>query len=100
MAVLEDETEKDEERSRVYNRIPSDVVKDPSGLARELKWRVDREFGVNGGVNGDAAHGDGVAEGRDSKPVANAMKKEKEKEKVKRMRMKPVVSRTSGFDPR
>lgn len=46
--ILENEEEEDKKRSLVFNKIPSEIVKDPSGLARELLWRVHRELRHNG----------------------------------------------------
>jgi F-box/leucine-rich repeat protein 10/11 len=43
--IIENNEEDDKKRSLIYNRIPQEVVKDPSGLAHELLWRVKRELG-------------------------------------------------------
>lgn len=42
--IIENEEEEDKKRSFVSNKVPSEIVKDPSGLARELLWRVQREL--------------------------------------------------------
>jgi len=44
--ILEDETQDDKERKKIWDRIPSDVV-DPAGLAVELGWRAARELNVS-----------------------------------------------------
>lgn len=41
---MEDASTEEKKRNLIHGRIPSDAVKDPSGLARELKWRVEREL--------------------------------------------------------
>jgi hypothetical protein len=43
--IIENPEEEDKKRSLVFNKIPHEIVKDPSGLARELLWRVKRELG-------------------------------------------------------
>lgn len=42
--ILEDETADEKRKKLAYERIPGDVVKDPSGLVKELRWRVEREL--------------------------------------------------------
>ena len=40
---MEDPEADDKRRKLIYDRIPMETVKDPSGLARELLWRAQRE---------------------------------------------------------
>lgn len=42
--ILEDDTADEKRRKLAYERVPVDVVRDPAGLARELRWRVEREL--------------------------------------------------------
>jgi F-box/leucine-rich repeat protein 10/11 len=100
--ILEDGTIAEEERNKVYNRIPSDVVKDPSGLARELKWRVEKELGESGSADRE---GEGVFVEREQ---GQAMEKAgsaglglsagKDRDRARKLKMKPTGSRTSGFN--
>jgi F-box/leucine-rich repeat protein 10/11 len=100
--ILEDETIAEEERNKVYNRIPSDVVKDPSGLARELKWRVEKELGESGAA--DRA-GEGVFVKTEKEQTVEkagsaglGLSAGKDRDRAKKLKMKPAGSRTSGFN--
>lgn len=37
----------EKKRKSIYDRIPHDRVKDPAGLARELKWRLEEAMGMD-----------------------------------------------------
>jgi F-box/leucine-rich repeat protein 10/11 len=50
--ILEHSEPEDKIRKLVWDRVPSDKVPDPIGLALELKWRVQRELG--GGVSSES----------------------------------------------
>ena len=41
---MENPETEENRRNLIHGRIPIAVVKDPSGLARELKWRIEREL--------------------------------------------------------
>ena len=43
ITIMEDPDAEDKRRKLIYDRVPSETVKDPSGLARELLWRAQRE---------------------------------------------------------
>ena len=43
VAILEDPEAEEKRRKLIHDRVPAEVVRDPSGLARELLWRVQRE---------------------------------------------------------
>ncbi|ORX38273.1 hypothetical protein BD324DRAFT_620219 [Kockovaella imperatae] len=43
-SILEDPRAEDKRRKLIHDRIPAEIVHDPSGLARELLWRVQREL--------------------------------------------------------
>ncbi|WVQ95175.1 hypothetical protein IAU59_002269 [Kwoniella sp. CBS 9459] len=45
IAILHNPEKEDKSKKLVYDRIPHETVRDPEGLARELKWRVRRELG-------------------------------------------------------
>ncbi|WVF67599.1 hypothetical protein IAT40_002357 [Kwoniella sp. CBS 6097] len=45
IAILHNPEKEDKSKKLVYDRIPHEIVRDPEGLARELKWRVRRELG-------------------------------------------------------
>lgn len=44
--VFEEPTNEPKRRKMLYDRVPHEKVSDPSGLARELEWRVKRELGI------------------------------------------------------
>ena len=44
VTILDDPNAEEKRRKLIHDRIPSEVVRDPSGLARELLWRVQREL--------------------------------------------------------
>jgi hypothetical protein len=88
--IIENPDEEDKKRSLVFNKIPHEVVKDPSGLARELLWRVKRELGHN--VNQAA-----VAEALE--PAQSTTKQTQTKPKPRRDLRKSANSRTVNFDP-
>ncbi|AAW44468.2 conserved hypothetical protein [Cryptococcus deneoformans JEC21] len=101
--ILEDPEAEDKARKLVHDRIPGDIVKDPEGLAKELKWRVERELGALGLLGEEAS---GVeAEEFKSNGTANGSVKIKGKEvSRKRDRLskvfdKKAISRTWDFHP-
>lgn len=115
VVIIENESISEDERSKVHGRVPSDLVKDPSGLARELKWRVERELGENPDTS--AGDGSGLVGGSDglvsTKPggagnpgsqttsrqfheVGKGKEIETDKSKAKKLRIKPPGSRISG----
>ncbi|WWC90438.1 uncharacterized protein L201_005373 [Kwoniella dendrophila CBS 6074] len=96
-----------EERSKklVWNRIPHEVIKDPEGLARELKWRVLRELGQNKPYTSMASnngHGNGIKlENGNVDYDGKEQEKELKKKKAKMAKVfdKKGASRTWMFDP-
>lgn len=99
--IIENPDEEDKKRSFVNGKIPQEIVKDPSGLARELLWRVRRELGQETYINVDSVSTNGSlhagqSNGVDQKPkVDNEIKGRN----TKRMRVVPPKSRTSAFSP-
>lgn len=92
VTILEDPEAEDRLRKAVYDSIPTDVVRDPSGLARELAWRVERELPKQQD-SVDPVEGGTQMNGK-QKPVKGG------KQKLPRgMVMLPQVSRTWHFDP-
>jgi hypothetical protein len=88
--IIENPDEEDKKRSLVFNKIPHEIVKDPSGLARELLWRVKRELGHD--VNQTA-----VAEA--VQPAQSTTKQAQAKPKPRKDLRKSAISRTVNFDP-
>jgi hypothetical protein len=88
--IIENPDEEDKKRSLVFNKIPHEIVKDPSGLARELLWRVQRELGRD--VNHSA-----VAEALQL-PQPAAKTSTQTKPKTRRDPRKSATSRTVNFD--
>lgn len=85
--VIEDTTAEDKVRKAGNDRVPVEV-KDPSGLARELIWRVRRELGES----------EEVAPPVDVKEEVK-VKETKLKKKLEH-KMLPVASRTVGVKTR
>lgn len=44
--IFEEPTNEPKRRKMIYDRVPHEKVFDPSGLARELEWRIKRELGI------------------------------------------------------
>jgi hypothetical protein len=88
--IIENPEEEDKKRSLVFNKIPHEIVKDPSGLARELLWRVKRELGHD--VNQAA-----VAEAL--QPAQSTTKQAQAKQKPRKDLRKSATSRIVNFDP-
>lgn len=99
--IVENPDEEDKRRSFVNGKIPQEIVKDPSGLARELLWRVKRELGqeVDLKVESEPTHGTlppGQSNGVDAKLKAeNGIKGRS----IRKMKIVPPKSRTSAFSP-
>lgn len=99
--ILENREEEDKKRSFVYGKVPQEIVKDPSGLARELLWRVRRELGEEAddvkpnilsiSANGAATNGHSQAKAEPKNGAVNR--------KTKKMRIIPAKSRTTSFSP-
>lgn len=47
LRIMENPTIEDKRRKAIHDKIPGDKIKDPSALARELRWRVKRASGVD-----------------------------------------------------
>ena len=90
IAILEDAEADDKQRKAVYDKIPNDVVRDPSGLAKELEWRVEREM-PNGTIDEETTRIDEKPSGGKSKGLV-AVKKNQ--------RGAMPISRTWQFDPK
>lgn len=102
--IIENNEEEDKKRLFVNGKIPQEIVKDPSGLARELLWRVKRELGedVDLKVESDKVktslrddppeHVNGGAAKSKLDNATNARK-------AKKMRIIPSKSRTTAFSP-
>jgi F-box/leucine-rich repeat protein 10/11 len=86
--IIENADEEDKKRSLVYNKIPHEVVKDPSGLARELLWRVKRELG-------DGADQVAISDA----PALPISKQAASKPKPRKDLRNPRVSRTVDYEP-
>lgn len=79
-------------------KIPQEIVKDPSGLARELLWRVKRELGQGTDVEPEPVASNGtlpLAYGADTK---SKMENGQKGRNGRTMKMKVSRSRISGFD--
>lgn len=88
--ILEDDTAEEKKKKLAYDRVPGDVVRDPPGLARELKWRVERELPESERevqVNPEIK-----PEVKEAKPAVH--------KKSMESRITPKESRTTGFKPR
>lgn len=81
--------EEDKKRSLVFNKIPHEVIKDPSALARELLWRVKRELG----------HDVDQAVVSEALPQPQTTKPGQVKSKPRKDPRDTPVSRTVNFDP-
>ncbi|OCF40722.1 hypothetical protein I317_05494 [Kwoniella heveanensis CBS 569] len=95
IAILHNPEKEDKSKKLVYDRIPHETVRDPEGLARELKWRVRREMGENidAAVSGpsDSHAGTGVG----LKGVAPGLGRTDEKElKKQKGKMAKILDRT------
>lgn len=71
--VLEDPAVEVKQRKLIYDRIPHDKVKDPSGLAHELQWRVREAMGEGSDDEEPEARSSGrpVKRQRSAAPVAS-----------------------------
>ncbi len=89
---MEDPDEEDRRRKAIYDKIPSETVRDAAGLAKELEWRVERE--LPSGYDGEEA----VAEGEG---LVNVKRKASAaaKKKAKGLIMSQPVSRKWHFNP-
>lgn len=99
--IIENPDEEDKKRSFVNGKIPQEIVKDPSGLARELLWRVKRELGEEADASTEKGSTNGIlpsgqSNGFDIKPKVEQGSKARS---IKRMRIVPSKSRTSAFSP-
>lgn len=45
LRIMESPAVEDKRRKAIYDKIPNDKIKDPSALARELRWRTRRANG-------------------------------------------------------
>jgi F-box/leucine-rich repeat protein 10/11 len=88
--IIENPDEEDKKRSLAFNKIPHEIVKDPSGLARELLWRVKRELGHE--VDQAA-----VAEALQPQTTAKQSLPQTKSKSRKDLR-KSAISRTVNFD--
>ncbi|WVQ79596.1 hypothetical protein IAT38_001696 [Cryptococcus sp. DSM 104549] len=108
-ARLHNPTVEDKIKKLVWERIPHDVVKDAEGLARELKWRVERELGemglleegeVDGGVKEEERKVNGKhVEGRKGKGKEAAALMKKKQDRLSKIFDRKPVSRTWAFSP-
>lgn len=88
--IIENADEEDKKRSLVFNKIPHEIVKDPSGLARELLWRVKRELGHDV---------DQAAVAEALQPPNTAKQSTQSKPRPRKDPRKSATSRTVNFDP-
>jgi F-box/leucine-rich repeat protein 10/11 len=96
--IVENPEEEDKKRSFVHGKIPQEMVKDPSGLARELLWRAKRELGQEMTFSTEhiVSVSEGQSNGTDIKPkIENGSKGRN----VKKMKLAASRSRTSAFSP-
>lgn len=101
--ILDDPEAEDKARKLVHDRIPGDIVKDPEGLARELKWRVERELAALGLLGGEAA-GVGAEEPKSNGDVNGSGKIKgkdvhRKKDRLSKVFDKKAASRTWDFHP-
>lgn len=90
--ILEDETAEEKRKKLAYERIPGDVIRDPAGLAKELRWRVERELPVEERPKPEVK--EVKVEVKEVKPVVNSKRRTMED------RVTPRATRTSGFRAR
>jgi len=91
VAILEDPESEDKRRKAVYDKIPSDVIRDPAGLAKELEWRVQRELPKDSVKRNGAGDGEKAFNGsRTAQPGSK---------KSRGLIMIPPVSRVWQFEP-
>jgi len=88
--TIENPDEEDKKRSLVFNKIPHEIVKDPSGLARELLWRAKRE------LEHDV---DQAAVKEALQPSQATTRQAIQKAKPRKDPRKHAISRTVNFDP-
>ncbi|KIR67901.1 JmjC domain-containing histone demethylation protein 1 [Cryptococcus bacillisporus CA1873] len=101
--ILDDPEVEDKVRKLVHDRIPGDIVKDPEGLARELKWRVERELAASGLLRGEAS-GVGAEEPKSNGDVNGSGKIKgkdvhRKKDRLSKVFDKKAASRTWDFHP-
>ena len=88
--ILEDVSAEEKKRKAIYDRVPHEVVRDPSGLARELLWRVRRQLGEDANESSSAV----------ALPDCGALAKGASKSKKKEIAMFTAPSsRTWKFEP-
>ena len=92
VAILEDPAADEKRRKAVYDKIPSDVVCDPAGLAKELEWRVERDLPKDIVEEEATLETEKLSNGKRKLLTGN-------KKKQKGMVMLPSVSRTWQFEP-
>lgn len=88
--ILEDEAAEEKRKKIAYDRIPGEVVRDPAGLVRELRWRVEREL---------PEIREALAVKQETKVETKDVKPSVRKRTIED-RMTGKVSRTSDFKPR
>ncbi|KAK8854559.1 hypothetical protein IAR55_003298 [Kwoniella newhampshirensis] len=54
--ISTDDMAEDKRRKLIHDRIPGEVVRDAEALARELKWRVERELKLQGLLDEELDH--------------------------------------------
>ncbi|OWZ77228.1 JmjC domain-containing histone demethylation protein 1 [Cryptococcus neoformans Bt85] len=101
--ILENPEAEDKARKLVHDRIPGDIVKDPEGLARELKWRVERELRALG-LLGEEASDVGDEEFKSNGNANGSVKIKgkdinRKKDRLSKVFDKKAVSRTLDFHP-
>jgi F-box/leucine-rich repeat protein 10/11 len=99
--ILENDEEEDKKRSLIFNKIPSEIVKDPSGLARELLWRVHRELrhsGVKEECAALAPPTESITPRRATSSQSSQVNAAKTHRPPKTSRH-PAVSRIANFEP-
>lgn len=99
--IIENPDEEDKKRSFVNGKVPQEMVKDPSGLARELLWRAKRELGQGADLNADNVSRNGSlltgqSNGVEVKPKVENGPKARH---IKKMKTVNPKSRTSDFTP-
>lgn len=107
VSVLEDPDAEDRTKKAVYDKIPSEIIKDPSALARELQWRVAAELNTirTTQAEHDAVVADEVMWQGDIRETRNGKRKIPHpsvaavKRKPKELRMVSPGSRTDNFHP-
>lgn len=92
--IMEDASLEPKKRKLVHDRVPAEMVKDPSALGRELLWRIKRELPKSKETEKKPIEGSHSAAAEPVKPKTVSHKK-----RPNPLSMVSPASRTSDFSP-